>query len=99
MGRAHGTNPNTRAFEQSAARSGAEAVLGFCEAEHGTPDEAVDSDDHECHDDGGEQEDGEGSVIGGGADFCAEAEGRERAVMDAEVFGDDAGVSTRRRMR
>lgn len=47
----------------------AEAVFGFGKAEERSPEQAVDGDDHERHDDGGEQEDGEAAAVSGGADL------------------------------
>ena len=66
-----------------------ELVAGFSEAVEGTPDEAVDGDNHQGHDDGGEQESGEVSAGTGGADLRAETGCDQRLVLELKIFRDN----------
>ncbi len=69
-----------------------EAVAGFGDAEERSPDEAIDGDNHQRHDDGGEQQDLELAVVGGCGDLGAEADGLQGLAFEVEVLGDDGGV-------
>src|SRR5580698_4048215 len=69
-----------------------ESVASLSEAIEATPDEPIGGDDHERDEDSAKQDNGELAIRGGCIDLLAEAKGGERAAVEREVLGEDAGV-------